>query len=334
MFELLEKLCSFNCTSGNEDAVREFIISEIKDYCDVKTDINGNIIAFKKGGKSPLKKVMIDAHMDEVGLIITNITPAGFLQFSTVGGIFASSLIGRRVMINGIFGVIGSKPIHLLKDDAAKTSPEISSLYIDIGVSSRNEALEYVMTGDYAVVQGEFQDNGENILSKALDDRIGCAVLITLLKEKAEYDFYATFTCGEEVGLRGAKTAAFQIEPDCAIVLEATTASDIAGTSDDKSVCNLGKGPAVSFMDGATVYDRAFYNTALSSGIKCQAKRAVAGGNNSGSIHLSKSGVRTLAISAPCRYIHTASSMVCKSDIESMLDLARHMLKVMCEGNV
>lgn len=334
MTDLLKSLCMIDGTSGDEKTVRDFIINEIKDFCEYKTDNLGNIIAFKKGKKTPNKKVMIDAHLDEVGLIITSVTGDGFLRFSTVGGINTDVMLCRSVLINGkINGVIGMRPVHLYHGDSAKKLPSPDSLYIDIGAKSKQEALKLVSLGDRAVIQGDYYQNGDMILSKALDDRVGCAVLCSLIKEESEYDFYASFSTQEEVGLRGAKVAAFSIEPDSAIVLEGTTAADISGAPDEKKVCVLGCGVAVSFMDGTTVYDREYYNLALNSGLKVQVKAAVAGGNDSGAIHLSKTGVRTVTLSVPCRYIHSNSSVCNINDIYAQKDLAKYMLKAICEEN-
>lgn len=335
MLDLLKKLCSIDGTSGDEDAVRDFIISEIDGFCEYKTDNLGNILCFKKGKNRPLKKVMIDAHTDEVGLIVTSLTADGFLKFKTVGGIDVSTLMFRKVKINGkINGVIGGKPIHLLKGDARKKLPECDSLYIDIGAKSKEDALGIINIGDRAVCESEFTVLGENIKAKAIDDRIGCAVLIKLLKSESEYDFYASFSVQEEIGTRGAKTTTYAINPDAALVLEATTAADIADVPHNKTVCELGKGAAVSFMDRATVYDKNYYNAALKSGIPCQPKRAVAGGNNSASVHLSREGVRTLAISVPCRYIHSSCCVANTKDFESMEALAKYMLNGICDGSI
>lgn len=334
MLELLRELCELDGTSGDEGAVRECIIKHIDGFCDWHIDPLGSIIAFKKGKKRPAKRIMLDAHTDEVGLIITSVTPDGFLKFHTVGGIYTEVLLSRRVKIGNIYGVIGCKPIHLAKGDAAKKLPEVDQLYIDIGVSSADEALELISLGDRAVMESEWCECGDKIKIKALDDRIGCAVLITLLREESEYDFYATFTVQEEVGTRGAKAAAFSVDPECCIVLEGTTAADIADVDETHRVCRLGKGAAISFMDKGTVYDRDYYNAALNSGILCQVKASVSGGNNSASIHQSRGGVRTLTISVPCRYIHSASSVADKRDIHSALELARYMLNGICSGQI
>lgn len=335
MIDLLKKLCLLDGTSGDEDAVRDFVISQIDGFCDYKTDNLGNIICFKKGKNRPVKKVMIDAHMDEVGFIITSVTNDGFLKFKTVGGIEISALMFRKVKIGSkVNGVIGGKPIHLIKGDSRKKLPECDELYIDIGASSKQEALDMINIGDRAVMQSEFVIAGENVKAKAIDDRIGCAVLIELLKDESNFDFYASFSVQEEIGTRGAKTATYAINPDSALVLEATTAADIADVPNDKTVCALGKGATVSFMDRSTVYDKNYYNAALKSGIPCQPKSAVAGGNNSASVHLSREGVRTLAISLPCRYIHSASCVGNLKDMQSIKDLAKYMLNGICDGSI
>ncbi len=335
MTELLRELCCLHGASGNEDAVREFIIEKIKDHCEYRVDKMGNIIAHKKGKKTSANKIMVDAHMDEVGLIITNIDDNGFLRFECVGGIDAAVILARRVWINGtIPGVIGLKPVHLTDKEDAKKYPDKDNLYIDIGATDKAQALKKVSLGDFAVFDSEFVLSGDIIKAKAIDDRAGCAVLIKILREDADYDFTATFTVQEEIGCRGAKVAAFAIDPDFAIILEATTAADIADVAQDKRVCALGDGPAVSFMDKSTLYDRALYNYALNCQKKCQPKAMVSGGNNSGAVHLSREGVRTMAISLPCRYIHSPSCVANINDINGMYDLVRQMITAVGNGEV
>lgn len=335
MTELLRKLCLLDGTSGDEGAVHEFVISQIKDCCEYSIDNLGNIIAFKKGKNTPQKKILIDAHLDEVGLIITHIEQNGFLRFKTVGGIDTAALMFRRVLINGkILGVIGGKPVHLCSKDERKKLPNIDSLYIDIGASCSDDVKSLINVGDCAVMCSDFTLNGNKVLSKALDNRVGCLVLIEILKQEAEYDFYASFSVQEEVGLRGARVAAYTVNPDAAIVIDGTTAADIADVPENKKVCRQGKGAVVSFMDGATSYDREYYKAALESGICAQSKCAVAGGNNAGAIHLSRGGVRTLALSVPCRYIHTAGSVADIRDICATRDLTSYMINQIASGKL
>ncbi|MBR7071232.1 MAG: M42 family peptidase [Clostridia bacterium] len=335
MIELLKQLCELDGASGNEDAVRAFILSQIDGFCRWEVDALGNILAHKKG-KNPAKhRIMVDAHMDEVGLIITHITPDGFLHFKTVGGIDTPVLLFHRVRFaGGFYGVIGGKPIHLTTGEEKKKLPKIEQLTIDIGAASAEEAAQKVSVGDVCVLTGETVQNGTVVKAKALDDRVGCAVLITLLKEESDFDFDASFSVQEEVGLRGARVAAHHLNPEFALVLEATTAADIAGVPPEKQVCRLGEGVAVSFMDGATVYDRVLYQAALESGLPVQPKRGTSGGNNSGAVHLSRDGVRTLALSVPCRYIHSASCVADVRDMEAQLCLARWMIRQIADGQL
>lgn len=332
MKELLKKLCLLNAPSGNEEAVREFIIDEIKDYCQYSVDALGNIIAFKKGKNQAKNKVLVDAHMDEVGFIVTNITNDGFIKFSTVGGISVSALLAKRVVIGKTVGVVGCKPAHFCKGEEAKKAPDESELYIDIGALDKTEAEKYVNIGDFGTFESDFVCLGDMVKAKAIDDRAGCAVIISLLKEENDYDFYASFSVQEEIGLRGARTAAFAVEPEFAVCIDATTASDISGVDKEKWVCKCGSGPAVSFMDRATLYEKELYNAAINSGITAQPKAFVSGGNNAGAVHLSKSGVRTLALSLPCRYIHSSACVASIKDLENLKALSKKMLNDMAAG--
>lgn len=336
MLNTLKNLCTLNGTSGDEKSIRDYILKEISPYAECTTDQNGNIIAYKKGIKKSAVKLMVDAHMDEVGIIVCGITSDGFLKFKTVGGIKESVLLCRKVTINNsVHGVIGCKPIHLCSADERKKCPKEDALYIDIGAESREQAESTVNIGDFGVLDSDFEAMGENtIKAKAIDDRAGCAVLIELLKQNSEYDFYATFTVQEEVGCRGARTAAYTVNPDAALVLEATTAGDIDGVPAEKQVCKLGHGAAVSFMDSGTLYNRELYNCAVNSGIACQPKAGTTGGNNAGGIHLTRGGIKTLALSIPCRYIHSPSCVADRRDIESLYNLSRYMINKICSGEV
>ena len=338
MKELIKELCSLYGVSGREQSVREYIIDKIKDNAEIKVDALGNIIAFKKGKAKAVKTVMADAHMDEVGFIITDVTSDGFLKFSTVGGIETPVMMSRRVVVGDkTVGVICSKPIHLLSGDEKKRLPSKDSLYIDIGAKDKADALNCISIGDVVAFKDDFVEAGDLLVSKALDDRIGCAVLIDLINSEAEYDFYATFSVLEEVGA-GAKTAAFAVKPDFAFVLEATTAADIRGVDDENTVCNVNGGVVASFMDRGTVYDRPLFDevlkTAKEKGIKCQVKRAVTGGNNAAGIHQTGEGVRTSALSVPCRYIHSASCAASLCDVISQRDLAKAMIAKAASGEI
>lgn len=334
MKKLLKELCLINGISGDETDVRENIISKISGYCDYRVDNLGNLICFCKGRKSSDKKLMICAHMDEVGFIVTYIKNDGTLCFGEVGGIDTSVIIGRQVTVgkNKVSGVIGSTAVHNLSKDEREAPPKTESLYIDIGADSKEEAEKYVKLGDSVCFDSEFIELGGNcVKSKAIDDRAGCAMMIELIREKPEYDTYFIFNVQEEVGLRGSRVSAFSVAPDFAIVLEATTAGDIDGVSGAKKVCSLGKGAVVGFMDRSTVYDKGLYNLAFETAeklnIPCQTKTMIAGGNDSGAIHISRGGVRTIAVSVPCRYLHSPSCVINSSDLDSSLNLVRELAK-------
>lgn len=328
---MLKELCLINSTSGDESAVRDFIINEIKDYCEYDVDNLGSVIALKKGRKTPDKKVMLCAHMDEVGFIITDITDDGYLKFAPVGGIDSKVAADRVVKVNDVKGVIGLKPVHLLGEDEKKKSPKYKELCIDIGAKDKEDAQKYVHLGDYAYFESEYYEFGDSFIkSKALDDRIGCMLLIELIKSELEYDTYFCFNVQEEVGLRGSACTAYAVQPDISVVFESTTAGDICGVSGGDRVCVLGEGPVVSFMDGRTIYDKELYRLAMeiaeNNGIKAQTKTAIAGGNDAGAIQTSGKGSRVMAISLPCRYIHSAASVVKESDIDETRKLVKALL--------
>ena len=328
---MLKDLCLLNGTSGDEGAVRNYIISEIKDKCEYKIDALGSIIAFKKGKNKPDKKVMVCAHMDEVGFIITDITDDGYLKFSPVGGIDARIVADRKVTINNIDGVIGLKPIHLLSSDEKDKSVSFKNLFIDIGAKDKADALKYVSLGDYAYFSSDYYEFGNGFIkAKALDDRIGCMLMIELINSDIEYDTYFCFNVQEEVGLRGSKCTSFDVQPDISVILESTTAADLCGVTGGDRVCVLGNGPVVSFMDGRTVYDKDLYKLARKvaddNNIPAQTKTAIAGGNDAGAIQTSGKGSKVIAISLPSRYIHSSSSVVKSDDIENTRKLLNKLL--------
>lgn len=331
MVERLRDLCLLNGASGDESRVREFIRSNIR-ADEVFTDNLGNLIAFRKGRRTPEHKIMLAAHMDEVGFMITDIGEDGFLSFDAVGGVNPAVALGRGVVLeNGAPGVIGTKAIHQQSAEERKKLPGFDELYIDIGASSREEAEKIVSRGSYAYFDADFFEFGDGFVKgKAIDDRAGCLIMMDMINGEPEYDAWYAFTVQEEIGTRGAKAAAFTIAPDFAIVLETTTACDIAGVCGARRVCELGKGAVVSYMDRSTVYDRGLYSlafeTAKANGISVQTKTLVAGGNDSGAIHVSAGGVRTCAISVPCRYLHSPSCVIKTSDLEAVKALADKML--------
>lgn len=330
---MLKELCLINGTSGDEGKVRDYIITQIKDYCEYSVDNMGSIIAYKKGKKAPKQKISINAHMDEVGFIVTGITDDGYLRFTSVGGIDSRVCLDRIVTVGkkAVKGVIGDKAFHLLSSDEKDRCPSFDDLLIDIGATSKDEAEQYVSLGDFAYFDCDYVELGNGyIKAKALDDRIGCMLMIELIKSELEYDTVFCFNVQEEVGLRGSKCTSYAVDADIAIVLESTTAADLDGVSGVNRVCVLGDGPVISFMDNRTIYDRELFElgftVAKENNIPAQTKTAVAGGNDAGAIQTSGDGARVMAISLPTRYIHSGASVVKASDIDETRRLLKALL--------
>lgn len=334
---LLKTLCELNGASGSEKTVRDALRQMVEPYVDtLEIDKMGNLIATKKGRLGG-PKVLLAAHMDEVGLMITDITPDGFLKFQPVGGLDARILISKPVKVGeNLTGVIGAKAIHLQKDVERSKALSIDQLYIDIGARSKDEASKYVKLGDYVHFIAAFEPMGNGYLKgKAFDDRVGCAALVEILKKEYDFTIIAAFTVQEEVGLRGAKVAAYHTGPDFAIVVEGTTAVDILDRTENEWVTELGKGPACFLMDRATIYNprlvEAVTNLALKQNIPLQMRCGANGGTDAGRIHLSKSGIPTITIGIPCRYIHSFTSVICEEDYINGIRLVDEILKAFPE---
>ena len=346
--DLIRELSLAFGPSGCEDAVSALIESQIKGNCDSYTvDTVGNVIAVIHGrgiyyDKKNPRRVMLAAHMDEVGFMITAITEEGYLKFSTVGGIDPRVLCGRHVLVGDrqkLHGVIASKAIHLqTPEERTKTTP-LNKMYIDIGAKDAEDAKKYVSVGDYAVFDSEFvtfgKDNGR-IKAKALDDRAGCAALIEVMRDLRRtpcdmpFDVCFAFTTCEEVGISGANVAAFEIAPDNAIILEATAVNDLPGAG-RSFVSTQGEGGTLSLCDRGTVYDMGFIDfarqTAEQNGLKCQLKQAFTGGTDAAHIQRSLAGVRVLGLSLPTRYIHSASNVALYEDFEQTYRLVVAMIR-------
>ncbi|MCC8043464.1 MAG: M42 family peptidase [Oscillospiraceae bacterium] len=341
LMTMLRELCELNSISGDESAVREYILEKIKGKCSYEISPLGNIIAYYKGKNRPENMLMISAHMDEVGMIITSVNDDGTLNFDCVGGVDACVCAGRQVTVgNGIIGSVGVGAVHNLSPDQKDKLPSFEDLCIDIGAADKQEAKKYVSLGDPAYFLADYVDFGEGFIrSKAIDDRAGCAVMLEMiLSDALDYDCTFTFVVQEEIGLRGGRTAAFQANADFALVLEATTAADIPVVEGAKRCCALGKGPVISYMDRSTCYDRELYRlatqTAEKNGLKWQTKTMVAGGNDSGAIHISKGGIRTCAISVPCRYLHSPCCVINRSDFCDTYELASRLANKILGGEI
>ena len=334
MLNTLKELCLLGGVSGCEDEVRRYLTAKAAPHADrFYTDPIGSLIVFKKGKKPAGNKLMLAAHMDEVGVIVTRTTDEGFLKFDFVGGVDRRVAIGKRVAIgpNKIPGVIGLKAIHLTAKEERKKVPKTVGLYIDIGAKDKQSAEKLVEPGDYGVFACEPEELGGGLFkARAIDDRVGCAVMLKLLEEDLPLDVTFAFTAQEEVGTRGAFGAAFSVTPEIALVLETTTAADLPGVEGRRRVCAPGKGPVISYMDGSTIYDRALFEAlrrlAEDSRIPWQTKEYVAGGNDARTIQRTKAGVRVAALSAAVRYLHAPASVGSVADFEDMLKLTRLFL--------
>ncbi len=341
MLSLLKQLCALSGVSSWEDEVRDFIRAQAKPWADsIRTDPIGNLIVFKKGAKAPGSRLLLSAHMDEVGLMVRHIEEDGTLRFGTVGGIDRRVLLGKRVYVGPgrVPAVVGNKPIHLTTKEERKSVPKLDQLYLDIGADSREEAEKLVALGDVAVFDPEWVEFGDGMLkAKAIDDRVGCAVLLKLLQEELPMDCTFVFSAQEEVGTRGAFGYAFSVRPEIALVVEGTTAADIPGTPEHMTVCAPGRGPVIPFMDGGTIYDRGLFELlrrlAGEHNIPWQTKHRVAGGTDARTIQRSRSGVRAAGIAAAVRNIHTPSSTASIADCENMLKLARLFIRAVAEEN-
>lgn len=333
LIDTLKRLTMTDGVSGDEKPVRDFIIERIKDRVDSwHVDNMGNLITFKKG-TGLNSKVMLAAHMDEVGLLVTGINDNGLLKFKAVGGIETRVLVGKRVRIgmDRVPGVIGYKPIHLQDATERKSTVKKSGLTIDIGARDRDQAEQSVAVGDTAAFDYDPVEFGDyKMMAKALDDRVGCVILAELLRNRYPFDVYGCFTVQEEIGLKGAKAASWAVAPDAAIVLEGTTCYDLTGTSEHMVSTRLGDGPALTVMDRSVISDRGLLNfiihTADSLGIPWQVKRTVSGGTDAGRIQVSGKGVRVCTLAVPCRYIHTPVSVMDKRDFFHALKLAEGTL--------
>ncbi|MDD3802840.1 MAG: M20/M25/M40 family metallo-hydrolase [bacterium] len=329
MNTLLKRLTEASGVSGCEESVRDIIIEEIKPLCDtLKIDKMGNLIAFKRGSSEKRKKVMVGAHMDEVGFMIKSIDDNGALKFMTAGSIDRRVLIGKRVLVGKerIPGAIAYKAVHNQRGEY-ETLPKVEQLSIDIGCSEKKEAEKFVSVGDYAVFATNYEERGDILKGKAFDDRFGCYAIIELFKTKHKHDLYGAFFVQEEVGLRGSAPSAVSIEPDYAIVLEGTSAADMPHEKDEADFPQMQKGVVVTISDRTFFANRDFLSlvkkTAKDNKIKMQFKQPQIGGTDAGMIHVANGGIQTMVFAVPSRYIHSPVCFASKSDLNGMIELAK-----------
>ena len=334
--ELLKHLSLVFGPTGSEEAVADEIVKQLENTdAQIIRDRMSNVFAVLHGKNRPDKTVMLSAHMDEVGFIIKDIDGEGYIRFGCLGGIDPRVLCGRKVTFRGkegdVSGVIASKAIHHQSAEERKNATKANDMYVDIGATSKEDAESVLARGDSGTFDSEFVIFGENdayAKCKALDDRLGCVVMIETLRRIKEegielpFDLVCAFTVREEIGISGATAAAHRFRPDYAIVLETTAIADLPDVPKNSRVSEVGAGGVVSLMDRSTIYNRDFVDGAMKiaeeNGIPAQIKRYVSGGNDAGHIHKTADGTRCLAISAPTRYLHSASCVIALRDFEAI----------------
>jgi len=336
--ELIAKLSNAHGVSGFEDEIREVVKAELEGWADeVRTDSMGNLICTKNGGKP---EVMIAAHMDEIGFAVKYIDDKGFIRIAPIGGWFSQIALAQRVILYGkkkVYGVIGCKPPHLMKDDERKKSVEIKDMFVDIGASSKDEVLEMgINVGTPVALDRQVVElaNGR-LTGKAFDNRVGVAVMIEAVKRtKADVTIHAVATVQEEVGLKGARTSAFAIEPDAGIAIDSCVAADFPGSESAHMDVKLGNGAAITVIDasgrGLIASPKVLKwltETAERHNIPYQLEVAEGGTTDATAIHLTKEGIPAGVVSVPARYIHSPVEVVDIRDVESAVEIVAKALE-------
>ncbi len=334
--KLLKKICEVPGTSGFEDKVRALVLDELK-AINAKTEVDnmGNVTAIVKG-KDASKKVMLAAHMDEIGFIVKHIDDQGFLRFHTLGGFDPKTLTSQRVIVHGkkdLIGVMGSKPIHVMSPEEKNKAAKITDFFIDLGMSKK-EVEKYINVGDPITRERELIEMGECVNCKSLDNRVSVFILLEVLKKlkKPAHDIYAVFTVQEEVGIRGANVAAQAIQPDFGFGIDTTIAFDVPGASPHEKITELGKGVAIKIMDASTICDsrmvKFMQKTADKHKIDWQSEILTAGGTDTAGIQrMTPGGSIAGAISIPTRHIHQVIEMTHKKDIQDAINLLKKCLE-------
>ena len=333
--KLLKKLCETPGIAGYESRVTAVIKAELQGLCDkVKTDRMGNVVALKNStsGDHVTKKmkVMVAAHMDQIGFLVKSIDQKGFIRFARIGGFDPKTLVAQRVIVHGkkdLIGVIGSKPIHVMEESEKRRAPDIKEFYIDVGLDKK-DVEKLVQPGDFITFDRDFvQMNNKMVTSQALDNRVGVYVIIEAMRRVRNHqvDIYAVATSQEEVGLRGAITSSYAIEPDIGIAVDVTIAMDTPGIKEEEKGCAMGKGVAIAVMNSSIIAHRGLCQfmkeLADKNKISYQVDVMERGGTDGGAMQKTRCGVITGGISVPSRYIHSVVEMCHRDDIEATIQL-------------
>lgn len=334
---LLKKVCELPGAPGHEQKVRELVSKEIKSHVDtLETDNIGNLTAFIKGRSKNAKKIMIAAHMDEIGFMVTHIDEDGFLRFTTLGGFDPKTLTAQRVIVHGkkdLTGVMGTKPIHVMTPEDRNKLVPTTDYFIDLGMP-RKEVVKYISVGNVVTRNRELVEMGDCVNCKSLDNRVSVFILLEALKQikKPVHDIYGVFTVQEEVGLRGAQAATMQINPDFGFGLDTTIAFDVPGAKEHEYITELGKGVAIKIMDSSTICDYRMVEymkrTADKKKIKWQPEVLTGGGTDTAALQrFVPGGSISGAISIPTRHIHQVIEMCHKNDIAGAIELLKHCIE-------
>ena len=337
--ELLKKVSETPGAPGFEQKIRKLVIQEITPYVDsVSVDNMGNVVAFRKGTTE--KRLMLAAHMDEIGFIVSHIDDKGYIRFIPLGGFDPKKLTSQRVIIHGnkdVIGVMGSKPIHLMSEEERGKNLKITDYFIDTGMK-RDDLINLVSVGDPVTRERELIEMGECINGKSLDNRISVFILIESMRQLKDkilpFDTYAVFTVQEEVGLRGAQVSALKIQPEIGIAIDTTIAFDVPGSSPHEQVSKLGDGVAIKIMDSSVIADQRMVSfmkkTADAASIKWQTELLPAGGTDTANLQkMVKGGAIAGAVSIPTRHIHSVIEMVHKDDVKQAILLLSELIEKM-----
>lgn len=340
--ELLKELCEAHGVSGYEDAIREIVRRELSPLCEISADSMGNLICVKKGSGN--KKVMIAAHMDEIGFVVKHIDKDGFLRLNPLGGWDPRQMNSQRVLVHCRGGALsgtlmyGTKPAHLLSDAEKKEGQNLDSFFVDLGICG-DDVKEKVRPGDMVTMHGRFNQIGNHLACKTMDDRVGVFIMIEAVKALGahECDVYAVATVQEEIGLRGAAASGWSVQPDVVVALDITLANDIPGIPEQDQITKLGDGAAIKIMDSSLICHpklvNHFRDVAEKHGIKHQMEILPRGGTDAGGIQRLHGGIPSFTLSIPCRYVHTVNETVHPDDVQACIDLLARYIEEAHEGN-